>query len=203
MIPLKYKLKYKFMKTAYKATYNMKCETLTYEVGKTYIFDNEIIPCRQGFHACKNPEHTLLYYPYNKDFKLLEVKVLGEIIEQEDKIVTNRLKVLRVVPEEETLKLLNIKIELEKNNKIICHKKIDGTEYWQEFDENNNLVHFKNSDNFEYWQKFDKNNNLIHFKVNDDYEQWREYDKNNNLIYSINSDDCEGIYDNCYNWYLE
>jgi len=38
---------------AYKATYNLKCETITYEVGKTYTFNGKLIMCDQGFHFCK------------------------------------------------------------------------------------------------------------------------------------------------------
>ena len=36
----------------YKATYNFKCETLTYEIGKIYEIDNINI-CNYGFHYVK------------------------------------------------------------------------------------------------------------------------------------------------------
>ena len=34
----------------YKATRNMKCKDITYEIGKEYIFNGELIMCEQGFH---------------------------------------------------------------------------------------------------------------------------------------------------------
>jgi len=37
---------------AYKATKNLKCQTITYEVGKTYTFKCELKMCEQGFHYC-------------------------------------------------------------------------------------------------------------------------------------------------------
>ena len=113
---------------AYKATYNLKCETITYEVGKTYTFEGELKMCEQGFHFCKNPKDTLSYYDYNKDYKLMEIDVLGEMIDENDKSVTNKFKVLRIIDNKDELsKLLNV-----------------------EFDQNNNLIHYKNNINREW-----------------------------------------------------
>jgi len=33
---------------AYKATRNMKCKSITYEIGKTYTFNGKLIMCEQG-----------------------------------------------------------------------------------------------------------------------------------------------------------
>jgi len=155
---------------AYKATNNMKCEELTYQVGKTYALKGELIPCKQGFHACKKPEHTLKYYPYHKDFKLLEVEVLGEVIKSNDKLVTDKLKILRVVPEKEMLKLLNIKVKYDEKNNLIYSKHPNNYEEWMEYDENNNLIHYIDSDGDGCWKKYDKNNNLISYKDSDKKE---------------------------------
>jgi len=38
---------------AYKASYDEKCETLTYEVDKTYTFNGQLQLCSKGFHFCK------------------------------------------------------------------------------------------------------------------------------------------------------
>ena len=189
---------------AYKASYNLKCETLTYEVGKIYTFKGKLIMCQQGFHFCKNPKDTLNYYNYNKDYKLMEIEVFGEIIDGEDKSVTNKFKVLRVINDNDELsKLLNIDlqffscyeeikpvefekidgVEYDENKNCIHYKNSYGYEEWREFDQNNNVIHYKSSNGFEYWQEFDKNNNLIHFKNSNDSEYWREYDQNNNVIH--------------------
>ena len=149
---------------AYKATDNMKCKELTYEVGKTYTFKGKLILCEQGFHVCRAPKDTLNYYDYNKNFKLLEVEILGEVIESNNKLVTNKLKVLRVVPEREMLKLLNIKVKYDKNNNLIYYKSSDNYKEWYKYDENNNIIHYRDSNGDEYWKEYDENNNLIFYK---------------------------------------
>ena len=70
---------------AYKATRNMKCESITYEIGKTYTFNGKLIMCKQGFHFCKKAIDVLRWYSYNKDFMLLEIDVTGNIIDDIDK----------------------------------------------------------------------------------------------------------------------
>ena len=60
---------------AYKATRNMKCQSFTYEIGKTYIFKGKLVMCEQGFHFCKNPKDILQWYNYDKDFVLLEIDI--------------------------------------------------------------------------------------------------------------------------------
>ena len=42
---------------AYKATYNGRCGTLTYEIGKTYTLEGELQLCKQGFHYCMKIEN--------------------------------------------------------------------------------------------------------------------------------------------------
>ena len=74
---------------AYKATRNMKCKDFTFEVGKTYTFNGELKMCSQGFHFCKNAKYTLDYYPYDKDFVLMEIDVLGKTIDQYDCLLHN------------------------------------------------------------------------------------------------------------------
>ncbi len=92
----------------YKATYDMKCMGFTYEVGKTYSIDHMSI-CSHGFHFCSRMEDVLNYYSLGKqangtNFVLLEVEALGVVQSQgisDPKRVTNKMKVIRVIPEEE------------------------------------------------------------------------------------------------------
>ena len=153
------------MKRSYKATSNGKCRNLTYEIGKTYTYNGEISLCKSGFHFCNDFDSLLEYYPIQSDLKIFEIEVLGEIIAEGNKSVTNILKVIKEIP------LSDFKKEL-KN---------------YEYDKNNNLIHFKNSNGIEYWKEYDKNNNLIHSKYSYGYENWNEYDENNNLIHSKDS----------------
>jgi hypothetical protein len=171
------------MNKAYKATYNSKCLTLTYEQDKTYTFKGKLNICSAGFHYCENPTDTLVYYPYTKDFILMEVEPLGETQREGNKSVTNKLKINKILSHEESHELIKDNIILDKNNNLIHTKNSNGYEYWQKFDKNNNKIHFKDSNGIEYWQEFDNNNNKIHFKNSSGYEYWYEYDKNNNCIH--------------------
>lgn len=88
----------KTKRIGYKATYNYKCQEITYEIGKTYKIDN-IKMCNYGFHYCPNIKDVLEYYKVSKDLKILEIEDIGtESIQKEDKVCTNKIKVLREVP---------------------------------------------------------------------------------------------------------
>ena len=168
---------------AYKATKAMKCIDLTYELGKTYEID-KMEMCSIGFHFCMNMDGVLNYYNFSKDFVLLEVEILGDVITKDVKSVTNKMKILRVIPEEEYTFL---------ENGVIHFKDRYGKEVWSEYDENNNLIHYKDSHVFkdihgrESWYKYDENNNLIHYKDSNGKEEWYKYDENNNLIHCKNA----------------
>ena len=82
---------------AYKATYNMKCRDFTYEVGKTYTFHGGLLMCKQGFHFCKKIDDVLEYYTVKQELKILEIEC-EEIECNGNKSLTNKLKVLRVIP---------------------------------------------------------------------------------------------------------
>ena len=190
---------------AYKATRNMKCINLTFEVGKTYTFNGKLIMCYQGFHFCKNAMDTRTYYPYNKDFVLIEIDVLGKTIDEGDKSVTNKFTVLRIIPKEEYPELIGI--TLDHNNNKIKHINPNGDTIQYQYDHNNNLIKqiYSNGDTIQY--EYDHNNNLIKQneydhnnnkvkEINPNGYTWQyEYDHNNNLIKQINS--------NGYTWQYE
>ncbi len=92
----------------YKATYNMVANHnyFLYEVGKTYTHDGQIALCEEGFHYCEKPEQVLNYYNPRPDFVLLEVLILSKNRihsgdETYPKSVTDKIKILRVIPWEE------------------------------------------------------------------------------------------------------
>ena len=172
----------------YKATYNMKCKELTYEVGKTYTIDN-IKMCSHGLHYCKKMEDVLEYYKYNKKFILLEVEDLSsDSITDGDKTVTDKLKIIRIIPKEEYEFDIPIE-EYDSNGNLIHYKNSYGDEEWKEYDSNNNCIHYKTSRGYEEWREYDSNNNRIHFKDSDGIEEWNEYDSNNNCIHFKNSNE--------------
>ncbi len=179
------------MNIGYKATENMKCINLTYEVGRIYELDGKLKMCSQGFHFCKEPDDVFNHYPYNKDFVLIEIEVLGDIIDEGNKSVTNKFRVLRVIPEEEYSKELKNRIPIkkyDKNNNLIYFKDSKGDELWQEYDENNNMIHHKDSNGFEKWCKYDYDGtNMTLLKSSQGYSIEYIYDKNGNKTLSKGS----------------
>ena len=104
---------------AYKAfNPDMTCRGFQYEIGKTYEIQGEPIMCARGFHACLNLETVFRYYsPYKKPI-LCEVEVLGDVIHGgffDDKVVTNKIKIVRELTEDEVTKyaLDQFKLKLE------------------------------------------------------------------------------------------
>ena len=194
---------------AYKATYNLKCLSMEYKIGETYTFEDKLIICKQGFHFCKKAQDTLNYYDYNNEFVLMEIEVLGDIIDyiNGDKSVTNQFKAIRIISKEEYPELIGITLD-EKDN-IIKRVYSNGDTWLYEYDENNNKIKevypngetwlyeyngnnncikrvYPNGDNYLY--EYDSNNNLTK-KVYSNGGTWLcEYDKKNNVIKKVYPD---------------
>ena len=84
---------YKFMKS------NMTCNGFQYEVGKEYTLDDKLLICKNRHHFCQNPFDCLSYYDNIKgDKRLFLVEALGEVITENDKSVTNKIKIIEVIP---------------------------------------------------------------------------------------------------------
>jgi len=175
---------------AYKASYDGKCRNLTYEIGKTYTYKGKLSMCNSGFHFCNDFDSLLQYYPMKKSLKIFEIEVLGEVISEGNKSVTNKLKVIKVISLAKFKKELK-NSKFDKKNNLIHSKDSNGYERWKEYDKKNNLIHYKHSNGREEWNKYDKNNNLIYYKHSNGVEYWNEYDKNNNLIHFKDSNGYE------------
>jgi YD repeat-containing protein len=167
---------------AYKASYNGKCQSFNYEVGKTYTYNGKLVICSKGFHFCNDLDSLLEYYPMKKELKIFEIEVLGKVISIGNNSVTDKLKVIREIPLSEFKKGLK-NYEFDKKNNLIYFKNSNGIEEWNEYDKNDNLIHCKYSNGKEYWKEYDKNDNLIHYKDSNGIESWNEYDNKNNLIH--------------------
>lgn len=66
-----------------------------YEIGKTYVYENELILSKQGFHFCKSVDDCLFYYLYSKQTVICEVEVSGKILGDGHKYVTDKIKIYR------------------------------------------------------------------------------------------------------------
>lgn len=86
--------------TVYKAfNADWTCREFQYEVGQTYVFDDEIEMCERGFHAVPSDYSlaVLRYYPpHNSRFAICEAS-RPVYDEPRQKIVTDRLKILREI----------------------------------------------------------------------------------------------------------
>ena len=151
---------------AYKATHNLKCLNQTYEIGKTYTSDTLKI-CESGFHFCKEMSDVLNYYTFNNNFVLIEVEILGDTQFIDDKGVTDKMKVLRIVPEEEW----NFMSLDDKGDRVVNYKNSTGYECWMEYDVNGNVTYHKDSNGYEYWKEYDETGNETHHKDSRGYEQ--------------------------------
>ena len=81
---------------------NLKCREFQYEIRKEYEYDGKIELCSSGFHFCKNIADVNRYYDISSgEARLCEIETTGEIIEGEDKCVTNKIKIIREISKEE------------------------------------------------------------------------------------------------------
>jgi len=84
-----------------------KCRGMQYEVGKEFSVEGEIIPCRNGLHACFKLADCFSYYDFNPNNKVAEVEIIGKIVEGDNKITADRLLVVKEISWQEVLEMVN------------------------------------------------------------------------------------------------
>ena len=83
---------YKMLKSDMSTIYG----DMTYEIGKTYKLEDEIIPCKNGYHFCEKLTDCLRYYHNeDNDKRFFEVETGNNVIEKGDKCVTNEITLIR------------------------------------------------------------------------------------------------------------
>ena len=185
---------------AYKATYNGKCLDITYEVGKIYTLKHgKLQMCKKGFHFCKNIVDLKYYYDfikdnkYNEDIKVFEIEVLGETIENYDKCISNKIKIVKELKLKEILEAIEYRYKYDENNNLIWQKDCCWNIYEYKYDENNNLI-WEKSPNGDIWKcKYDENNNVVWEKYPSGNIYKYKYDENNNII--LKKDPHENIWE--------
>jgi len=107
---------------------------------------------------------TLTYYKPTRDFVLLEIAVMGRVESSHHKSVTDKFKVLRVVPKEE-----------------YTEEMIAGLAAF-EYDERGNITKEYFDDDSYWFHEYDKRNNKIS-TIDECGDRWTfEYDEHNKLI---------------------
>src|SRR5574344_137783 len=104
---------------------DMTCKGFQYEIGKEYFLENKLVLCKNGFHFCKNPFDCLGYYDNIKGNKrLFLVESLGEVITDDNKTVTNKIKIIKEIKDIEKFfeeNMDNFKVDL---NYISIYQKL-------------------------------------------------------------------------------
>lgn len=86
---------------------NWTCRGFKYRVGKTYFHKGYIGICKAGFHFCQRAADCFSYYGFNPKNKVAEVEALGLVETKEYKSVTNCIRIVREIPWEELLTIVN------------------------------------------------------------------------------------------------
>ena len=71
------------------------CRGMQYELGKWFEHNGEIAPCASGFHFCKSLGDVYSYYSFGS--VVCEVESDGEVIDEGNKSVTNRIRLIRIL----------------------------------------------------------------------------------------------------------
>ena len=83
------------------------CRGFQYEVGKTFKHDGNIEMCGKGFHFCQKASDCFNYYRFDSNNKVAEVEAVGLVETQDDKSVTNEIKIIREIEWGELLTIVN------------------------------------------------------------------------------------------------
>ena len=147
----------------YKATYNYKCQDLTYEIGQEYKLDEKPIMCKYGFHYCLEADNTLKYYSHAHNFKLLEIEDLSsDTISDGHKSCSNHIKIIREVADKEELyQLFEQEYTYNENGKVLTFKNSQG--YWYKCIYSSNEREEFWTDSYGFWSKrtYDENEHLL------------------------------------------
>ena len=72
-------------------------------------FEEDIKPvrCGHGMHFCRKASDCFNYYDFDPENKVAEVVAYGYIVEKDDKCCTNKLEIVREIPWQELLTIVN------------------------------------------------------------------------------------------------
>ena len=78
-----------------------------YAVGETYEMEGVPIVCERGFHFCERAVDCFNYYGFDPKNKVAEIEALGDIDSDGSKSCTNKIHIIREIPWQEILDLVN------------------------------------------------------------------------------------------------
>ncbi len=74
---------------------DLKCRGFQFEVGKTYSVEGDVVPCENGFHACKSPQDVFEYYPPASRF--CKVLLSGSVKYKDNKAASQSITILEEI----------------------------------------------------------------------------------------------------------
>ena len=81
---------------------DMTCRGFQYEIGKEYEHKGSIELCDRGFHFCKKIADVQNFYNITGENCILcEIEATGQVIEGDNKCVTDKIKIIREISKEE------------------------------------------------------------------------------------------------------
>ena len=83
------------------------CRGKQYVCGEKFEEDVKLSVCNTGMHFCRKAADCFDYYDFDKANKVAEVIAYGDIKERGNKCCTNKLEILREIPWEELLEMVN------------------------------------------------------------------------------------------------
>jgi hypothetical protein len=92
----------------YKVTNSeMKCRDYQFKLDKKYTENGTLSICNNGFHFCQEANDCFNYYDFKPQNRVFEVEAYGEIQSNDDKSCCLSIKLIREIPWEEVLRLVN------------------------------------------------------------------------------------------------
>lgn len=82
------------------------CRGHQYKVGEEYKMSGPIELCSYGYHFCKSMRDVFSYYS-GADKRYAEIEAVGNVIEDDDKCVTDHIRIIREIPRQEYLEMVN------------------------------------------------------------------------------------------------
>lgn len=79
-------------------TPDLTCNGYQYELNKIFEHDGEIQMCSKGFHFCRTAVDCFNYYDFDPNNRVFEIIAHGEVIDGDDKSITNKIELIREIP---------------------------------------------------------------------------------------------------------
>lgn len=83
------------------------CLSKQYTCPGKFEEDVKISVCNRGMHFCKNAVDCFNYYNFNPNNHIAEVVAYGDVVERDDKCCTDKLEIVREIPWQELLEIVN------------------------------------------------------------------------------------------------